>query len=359
MPRDADDSAASMAEDPGAPGLDAPGARRWLPRHPLAAGLAVAVVALLLLIGLAFLYFDDEPELFDVRAEALARAGDMPERVWPGVTLVSTLSRTVDILLHKHGGYLSNDVLPPGVLMDDIPNWEFGVVSQVRDLAKALRNDMTRSQTQSREDPDLSVAEPHFNYQNDAWLLPSTESEYEAGRKALERFLARLMDERDMQAQFYARADNLAEWLALVEKRLGSLSQRLSASVAQERENTDIASLAAAAGSTDERLAFMVKTPWLEIDDVFYEARGSAWALLLFLRAVEVDFGPVLQDKNALASLRQVIRELEGTQGVVWSPIILNGSGFGLVANHSITMASYIGRASVALRDLRRLLEQG
>jgi hypothetical protein len=32
-------------------------------------------------------------------------------------------------------------------------------------------------------------------------------------------------------AQFYARADNLREWLATVNTRLGSLSQRLSASV--------------------------------------------------------------------------------------------------------------------------------
>jgi len=39
--------------------------------------------------------------------------------------------------------------------------------------------------------------------------------------------------------------------------------------------------------------------------------------------------------------------------------MILNGSGFGLVANHSLVMASYISRANAAVIDLRNLLEQG
>lgn len=103
----------------------------------------------------------------------------------------------------------------------------------------------------------------------------------------------------------------------------------------------------------------MTRTPWLEIDDVFYEARGGAWALLHLLRAVEVDFAEVLRNKNAEVSLRQIIRELEATQEPMWSPMVLNGSGFGPLANHSLVMASYISRANAALIDLRALLAQG
>jgi len=321
--------------------------------------IGIAVGAALLVLWLVlFVVWNNEPELFDVRQGALAQVGGDVDRLWPGVVTTHTLIRTVDTLFTKSGGYLSNDILPPGVWMDDMPNWEFGVVNQVRDLAKSLRNDMSRSQTQSTEDPDLQVAEPHFNYQNDAWILPSTESEYGKGQAALESYLARLLDENEQNAQFYARADNLSDWLDLVEKRLGSLSQRLSASIAQERVNVDIGG-AAAAGSTDIRTAVSVKTPWLEIDDVFYEARGSAWALILFMRAMEIDFASVLDDKNAEATLQQVIRELEGTQAMIWSPLILNGRGFGLIANHSLVMASYLSRASAAVRDLRQLLEQG
>ena len=102
-----------------------------------------------------------------------------------------------------------------------------------------------------------------------------------------------------------------------------------------------------------------MKTPWTKIDDVFYEARGSSWALLHIFRAIEVDFRKVLQDKNAMASVRQVIIELEGAQGEMWSPVILNGSGFGVLANHSLTMAAYLSRANSAISDMRDLLSRG
>ena len=74
---------------------------------------------------------------------------------------------------------------------------------------------------------------------------------------------------------------------------------------------------------------------------------------------MEVDFADVLQKKNAQVSVAQIIRELESTQKMVWSPMILNGSGFGLFANHSLVMASYISRANAAIIDLRELLAQG
>ncbi|HDH09130.1 MAG TPA: DUF2333 family protein, partial [Gammaproteobacteria bacterium] len=101
------------------------------------------------------------------------------------------------------------------------------------------------------------------------------------------------------------------------------------------------------------------KTPWSKLDNNCFEARGAAWALLHFLKAVEIDFEPVLRKKNAVVSLRQIIRELESTQDPIWSPIILNGSGFGFVANHSLVMASYISRANAAIIDLRNLLVDG
>ena len=74
---------------------------------------------------------------------------------------------------------------------------------------------------------------------------------------------------------------------------------------------------------------------------------------------MEIEFADVLEDKNALVSLRQIIRELEATQQTVWSPMILNGDGFGMMANHSLVMANYISRANAALIELTELLNQG
>jgi len=188
---------------------------------------------------------------------------------------------------------------------------------------------------------------------------PDTEGRYKKAMVFLESYLTRLSDPTQPDAQFYARADNLGEWFGLVEKRLGSLSQRLSASVGQERLNTDLAGDTAATQSTRAPLEMEVKTPWMEIDDVFYEARGSTWALIHFMKAMEVDFHDVLRKKNALISYRQIIRELESTQESLRAPMVLNGNKFGVFANHSLVMANYISRANAAIMDLRFLLQQG
>ncbi len=320
--------------------------------------LVSLLVIIVVLLVLMFLW-DKEPDAFNVREVALQRAGGDVEELVTGYTTTATLLQVVETMLNKRGGYLTNDVIPPGIFMDNIPNWEFGVLAQVRDMSQAFRNDISRSQTQSTEDKDLLVADPQFHFDSDSWIFPPTESEYKKGIKALDRYLLRLSNPEQQSAQFYARADNLREWLSRVEKRLGSLSQRLSASVGQERINTDLEGDSAAVNSTPMPREMDIKTPWLEIDDVFYEARGASWALIHFMHAIEHDFRQVLQKKNALVSLRQIIRELEGTQDTLWSPTILNGTGFGLLANHSLVMASYISRANAAVIDLRNLLEQG
>ena len=297
--------------------------------------------------------------MFDVKRNAIEYSNNDETKVVIGSTTTAAMIRAALTLLDKPGGYLSNDIAPPSVLMDNIPSWEFGVLVQLRDISRSLRNDFSRSQSQSTEDVDLSQAEPQFNFQNDRWLLPATESEYEKGITHLSAYLDRLSQSSDQDTQFYARADNLRDWLATVEKRLGSLSQRLSASVGQTRINTDLAGDASARHSTLRPDEMRVKTPWLEIDNVFYEARGTSWALIHFMHAIEVDFAEILKKKNAMVSLRQIIRELEATQEAVWSPMVLNGGGFGIVTNYSLVMANYISRANAAAIDLRNLLEQG
>lgn len=328
-------------------------------QHFLIRAASVLIAAWLLVVLALWWWWDHEPAAFDVVETAQARAAERGHRVVVGTVTTETLIRVTEVMLDKRGGYLSNDYAPPGVWMDNVPNWEFGVLLQVRDLAKAYRNEFSRSQTQSTEDIDLLEADPLYSTPSDRWLLPASENQYRKANGHVEGYLARLSDDDEYNAQFYARADNLADWLAVVEKRLGSLSQRLSASVGQLRVDTDLAGDAEARQSTPTAPLKPVKTPWTQIDDVFYEARGTTWALLHFLRAVEHDFAPVLRDKNAVVSLRQIIRELEESQQPLGSPIVLNGSPYGLFANHSLVMANYVSRANAAIIDLRKLLERG
>ena len=325
----------------------------------LSRSIAVLVAIFVVVnLGLGW-YWSQEPDLFPVQQNAQLAAEKEGKQMVPGFTTVETLKTVAGTLLNKPGGYLSNDRLPPGIFLDNIPSWEYGVLVQVRDLTRALRKDFARSQSQSAEDADLAKAEPRFNFDNKSWMLPSSESEYQEGINSLSRYQARLSDPNQKNALFYARADNLNNWLGDVGTRLGSLSQRLSASVGRVKLNSALKTESLQPGQVPVVDEEVVETPWMQIDNVFYEARGQAWALSHLLRAIEVDFADVLAKKNATVSVRQIIRELEAAQEPVWSPMILNGSGYGMLANHSLVMANYISRANAAVMDLRQLLTQG
>jgi hypothetical protein len=304
------------------------------------------LLAILLLVDVALgWYWSWEPDLSEVNRRDGAVAGE---------TMAREVIHVANTLLDKPGGYLSNDMLPHRLWLDNMPSWEFGVLVQLRDVTRVMRRDMSRSQSQSQEDTFLAIAEPQFNFDAESWAMPATESEYRRGIRALENYLEALK-RQDGSAQFYARADNLNYWLNEVQNRLGSLSLSLSQSVGRTQLNTDNDT---PVGELDKEERF-VKTSWMEIDNVFYEARGASWALVQLMRAVEVDFADVLRRKNATVSFRQMVRELEATQQSLWSPVILNGSGFGVFANHSLVMANYITRANASLVDLRKLLQEG
>jgi len=308
--------------------------------------------AVLLVMTVIGIYFSREPDIFWVNHSADAESAIV------GVSTTDTLIRVAETLLDKQGGYLTNDKMPPSVFLDNIPSWEFGVLTQVRDLGRVMRDDHTRSQSQSKEDDDIAKGAPRFFFDSNSWIFPATESEYRDGIEAFIDYRQRLLD-GDPDARFYARADNLREWLSQVEKRLGSLTRRLGNSVAANRINDDLAGDPAAEAAGSQPDTVNVRTGWFEVDNIFFEARGSAWALLHFFRAAEFDFARVLADKNAEASVRQIIRELEASLGGLSSPIILNGGGYGLFANHSLVMANYLARANAAVINLRELLDQG
>lgn len=321
------------------------------PRWIKITGATIAALAIVFIV--LGIYWSRQPDVFWVNHTV------DDQRIVVGYSTADTLIRVAEAMLDKPGGYLSNDVMPPGVYLDNVPNWELGVLQQVRDLARVIRNDHSRSQSQSKEDPDVRDGEQAFFIDNTSWVFPKAESEYRDAIEGFRRYRDRLVDDADTEAQFYARADNLREWLAQVEKRLGSLTRRLGDSVATTRINEDLAGDPSAAASNPQPDQVTVQTSWFEVDDVFFESRGTAWALVHFFRAIEFDFAQVLDDKNANASVRQIIRELEASLQPLGSPMILNGSGYGFFANHSLVMANYLARANAAVINLRELLDQG
>ena len=140
--------------------------------------LGAALGAYLLVALVVGWYWSREPETFAVQQHVREAAEASQRQIVNGYTTVETLKHVASTLLDKPGGYITNDIAPPGLWLDNMPSWEYGVLVQVRDLSRALRKDFSRSQSQSTEDPDLSKGEPLFNFDNRSWALPATESEY-------------------------------------------------------------------------------------------------------------------------------------------------------------------------------------
>lgn len=298
------------------------------------------VFLFLLLVGLLALgwYWSREPRMFAVAAPADGGAR-------PGGALVGVQARLVDTLTGKPGGFLDNDVFPPGSMVDDMPAWERGVLGEVRDLSAAMRPPAWRDPLAPPLSPELAEADAAFAVDPGAWGMPSAESEFRRGRDALQRHAARLAGGDG--AVVAMRDAQFLRWLSLVQARLDVLATRLNAAQAASLR----AGAPVAAGTEP-----VPATSWSVVDDVFFEARGSSWALLHLLKAAEVDFGGLLSARHADLNLRAAIHELEATQQPLWSPVVLNGSGFGLFANHSLVLANYLHRARAEIGEMQALL---
>lgn len=340
------------------------GRRPWLK-----VALIVIAAYATVMVALA-VYWCRQPAAMDVaeltRAQTAAAGGTQV----PGSAFVATTIGVADTLLNKPGGFIHNDRLPPGVFLDDCPSWECGMIMALRDAVRALRNDFSRAQTQSAENLDLKRADLQFAIDPKFWIMPAAEDEYQKGIDALQRYLEALSTGQVRAGRFSIRADNLAAYLALVEKRLGNFGLRLSSSAGAPLLTTGSTSAADAASSRADGQPFagfdqqmseppQHRTEPERVDDVFYCARGYSWAFLHFMQALKIDFAPVIADKNAEPTVNQIERDLQGATKPMRSPIVLNGHGYGFLANHSLVLASYIARVNAAVIDLRLLLQQG
>lgn len=86
---------------------------------------------------------------------------------------------------------------------------------------------------------------------------------------------------------------------------------------------------------------------------MFFEARGTTWALMQLMQAARIDYADAIESSGVGDSFDQLIAELEASQAQLWSPVILNGSGFGFFANHSLMMANYTVRSAQLVSQIR------
>lgn len=375
-------------------------ARPFTRKRLIIGGVIVVVLAF---TGLGF-YWNIEPDPLTP-----------PERGAHPVGWITTtqLINSIRTLLEKPGGYLSNDVMPPGVLMDNMPSWEYGALIQLRAFTGILRNQIARPQAQSVRDADLAQAYPKLNVDHESWLFPRDESSYHKAIEYLEHYRARLAGKEEPNAYFLNRPNNLDLWLRIVSRRLGALTQELEQVGAEsgssglfkgrqerkplenvppgqrpppgagppssgqgqpppmtapdgrlpqpnpltgEPEQPPATPPDDDPGQDEQAGPQQLNYSWLLADNYFYRARGAAWALLNLCRGIEIDFHDQLVDKQALDSFHFLEETLEASQRPIVSPIILSGDYFSVLPNHPLTMAAFMASANSTVINIRRLM---
>jgi len=326
---------------------------KWV-RMPLRVGTGVIILG-----GCVAIYWSLRPPVFDVveqaRAKAVEHSHFEPEQPLPtGYVTAATVINLGELLLEKPGGYMANDRIAVTRFVDNIRNWEYGFVLQMRDTVYALRQEFSRSRSQSLERKELIEAEARFNFDHNSWVLPKTEAKYSEGLDYIREYLNNLSTVQSGAQIFVARQDVLDSYISRQQKRLGSFTVRLRKNIAGYQYDPFMLTSGEEEDETKDQL-----NSWTERDDEFYEIRGSVYVMYHVLLALRSDYTEVLNDSNAYGTMNRILSELYMANQPMRSPMVLNGEEFGFLQNHSLTLAAHLAKANLAMQDLRTLLRGG
>lgn len=247
-----------------------------------------------------------------------------------GTTTVSMIIDLMDAQLNSFGGWTPNDIfLSPTYYLDNLPNFQLGVLQVVRHLSRVLRDNLTRQRTSDAVHKETDLAYSSFANDPYKWAFPSAESAFSRGTGELGRFLGELGG----RAKFYPRADNLVQLLEPLVSELGAVTTTLLNSRNPE------------------------KVTWLKVDDNFYFAQGVGYAMLGTMEAVREDFSEVIRDKRAGEIIALIINSLRESQFDPW--LVSNSGKAGILANHSNNVKVYLDDARQKMNSLISILKQG
>jgi hypothetical protein len=309
-----------------------PAGWRGAARFRLVAGLALLLLLLLALPAgmLAVHKIDNDPGF------ALAE-GSVPNGGSRAVAMAAALiHREVDV----HAWVANDPWFMPGAWLDNMPNYQQGLVAAIARFTVELRDQVGRARGTSQDDGDLREAAGLLQFPGDKWLIdlatspwPQTTSEaqYRRARQALIDYNARLARG---QAVFERRGDNLLATLDRLALDLGSSSAVLDQRIAEH-------------GGTmfDPRA-----------DDIFYSIKGQAYGYGMLLRALAEDFAPVIRERDVATLWRNMLASLD--QAAAMDPVVvMNGAPDGIVApSHLAAQGFYILRARAQMREITNVL---
>ena len=297
--------------------------------------IPVVLVVLLLLYylgGMAWLHrIDDDP---DFALETSAPEG--------GSRTVALTADLIDREINTHRWVANDPFFMPGSTLDNMPNFQQGVIAALSRFAIELTDQIARTRGSSQVDPDLNTASGLLRYPGTVWIFDlatsfaptaSSESQYRRAMGALRDYNQRLAQGN---AVFETRADNLLVTLDRIAADIGSAS----ASLDQYLANTSSVGID------------------FDADDLFYANKGRLYAYYLLLRELSIDYAKVIQERDLGTAWGQMLDSFRAA-ATLQPLVVLNGAPDSqMLPSHLAAQGFFLLRARTQLREITNILQK-
>lgn len=243
---------------------------------------------------------------------------------------VTTLASLIDREINKHVWTPNLPFIFPSALLDNMPNYQLGIMAEVQRITRVLS-------VQNPDSKELAEASELLNYPGTIWYLSSwkpavsSRTKYQAARYDLLRYAENVSEEKET-----FRNDKDA---------LNSLILSLSASI---KENTFV--IKKHVEKYEKRLFDM------RADDIFYNIQGHAYVYYVTLKAIEQDYKSILEEDQIKVLWQDMLSSLK--QALMIQPLlVMNGSPETQFApNHLLGIGFYLASSRTALQEILFIL---
>ncbi len=221
----------------------------------------------------------------------------------------------------------------PAYILDNMPNFQIGIITAVRDHAYVLKNFANKTPEQLK---NTKKAEEFLRYSPYVWLMskkgsfglaPSANAQYRKARSELLKY---------NKADFTVYEHDFDVYLRRLTKVLRLLIQKNDSQII-------------------EHSAEFLDT---KADDVFYRTRGYAFATWQIAVAAGFDYKTLLVQNNVYNEWTYLLSSLQ--KAAEFKPLLVRNSKVDSIfgANHLLAQSYYLERALVAATEIQKKIQE-
>ncbi len=270
----------------------------------------------------------------------------------PGATFTMALRDA--IRAEDERGWMPNDILWPTVLLFNYQNFQLGELDVWRRVTYQLREHLSRVRTTDAINGHLDAANAALNNAPSKWWFPSFESKLQAASAELDAYARGLPERRD----FSMRADNLGELIGNFASAMGNTQNQLAGNLPPHTSAGKVPAEGRMVSGEPRKELYGEGVGWFRSSATFYHAKGQAYAILIMMESIRIEFKDVLEKKNVLDLVDDSIFWLK--EAISLQPwIVLDSGRASIFANHLDNFAAPFSQARAKLNSLADVLRNG